>query len=81
MYFLHIISIFLEAIITILGILLATQKRKSYGWAIALTFGIYVFYDAATFFSVSIRPDVLYSIFFIATISAFWSVWRIYKQS
>jgi len=81
MNILRLVSILLEIIVAVLGIMLATVKKKKYGWCIALTFAIYVFYDLAHFRPLSVSQNLLHILFFIATISILWVVWRIYKKS
>ena len=76
---LQYISIIIEAIIAVLGILII-RKGKSYGWGILVTFAIYVLYDLSKLISLTISSDLLYLLFFIATISMLWAVWKIYKE-
>ncbi len=58
----------------------ALVQKKKYGYGIFLTFAIYVFYDLAKLVNYSINSDILYGIFFIASLSALWAVWMIYKE-
>jgi len=80
------ISIFLEFTAMILGILIATQKKKNYGWCIVIVFAIYVFYDTVNFLntnkiaSINLPMWLLPIAFFIATISILWVVWKIYSE-
>lgn len=78
---LQYISIVLEFMVMLLGLMLATLKLKSYGWFIALTFAIYVFYDLARLIAFKVPGNVLTSLFFIATLSILWAVWQIYLES
>ncbi len=78
---LQVISIGIEAVIAVLGILLAVKKKKLWGWAIALTFGIYVFYDVAKLLECAACPDFLRGIFFVASLSILWAVWRVFKEA
>jgi hypothetical protein len=74
------ISIILEIIALLLGLALAKKKKKNYGWLIALTFAIYVFYDAAAFFTLNLSPVFLHGIFFVASISMLLAIWLIYRE-
>lgn len=76
----HLFSIFLEAVIVILALLLAVIRKKMYGYGFALTFGIYVVYDLANQFHLAISSNTLTIIFFVATVSALFSIWQLYKQ-
>lgn len=78
--FLQYISIIIEAVVAIFGAMIFFQRKKKYGIGILVTFGIYVFYDFTKFVGYNISPDVLYAIFFIATLSALTSVWMIYNE-
>ena len=75
----HLFSIFLEAVIVIIALLLAVDKKRLYGYGFALTFGIYVVYDLANQFHYAISSDLLIIIFFVATVSALYSIWQLYR--
>ena len=77
---LQYISIFIEALIAILGVLIVFKRKKIYGWGIFLTFGIYMIYDLAKMNVFIIFDAYLYWLFFIATISALWAVFSIYRE-
>ncbi len=74
------VSIVIEAFIAILGLLITLQKKRTYGWGIFLTFGIYVFYDFAGLINLNVSSNILYGSFFVATVSALWAVFSIYKE-
>ena len=73
------LSIALEALVVVLGILIATQNKKNYGWGIALTFAIYIFYDSVRAAQIAVSETVLYSILAIASFSTLWAVYKIYR--
>ena len=75
-----VISLLIEVVVVILGLMLAVSKRKSYGYLIALTFAIYVVYDSTRFLVVSVDQYLTSFLFLIASASIFFAVWRIYKQ-
>jgi len=77
---LQFLSILIEAVVAILGLMIFIKGKKNYGWGIFLTFAIYVFYDLAKQASWIINNDILYGIFFIASISALCAVYMIYKE-
>jgi NOL1/NOP2/fmu family ribosome biogenesis protein len=81
MNLLHLLSILLEVVVAALGIMLATSKKKIYGWCIALTFVLYVVYDLANLLVLNISQDTLYMIFFVATLSILWAVWNIFLEA
>ncbi len=39
------VSILIEVLVCLIGITIAVQKKRTYGWFIAFTFGVYVVYD------------------------------------
>ena len=80
MEILQLFSIIIEAIIVLMGISIALAKKHSYGWGIALTFGIYVFYDLVHYMQWQTDQNVLRGLFFVATLSAFWAIWSVYQQ-
>ncbi len=74
------LSLFFEVLVFILGIGLAVARKKVYGWGIALTFGLYVVYDATRFFGIGVSSDILGIIFFVASLSVLWAVWTLWKE-
>jgi hypothetical protein len=72
-------SIFVEAVIAVFGILMI-RKKKIYGWGFLITFGIYVFYDFSKLMNWDISANILYPLFFAATLSALFAVWKVYKK-
>ncbi|MEK6859800.1 MAG: hypothetical protein AABX54_03220 [Nanoarchaeota archaeon] len=77
---LQYVSILVELIVAILGLLIVFKKKKKYGYGIFLTFAIYVFYDLVKLVDYSVSTDILYVLFFIAAASALWTIWMIYKE-
>jgi predicted neutral ceramidase superfamily lipid hydrolase len=73
-------SIILEAVVAIFGIAIALKKNNLYGWGIALTFSIYVFYDLSRINNWQISSTITSVSFLIATISALFAVYLIYKN-
>ena len=75
------LSILLEVCVAVLFILAARGKgtRSPYTY-LAVTFGIYVWYDLARLLSWQVSASTTQIAFFIATISALYAAWRIYKH-
>ncbi len=80
MFTLQTASIFLELVIVLVALKLAITKRKLAGYGLALTFGVYVFYDAVKFYNYTVDGQLLQILFFIATVSALISVLSIYRN-
>jgi len=78
--FLQIIAVLLE--IAVMGIagLIAIRHRKSYGWCIAATFGLFVIFDIGRLFSLPIPVEAHALIFLVASGSMLFGVWLIYKD-
>jgi hypothetical protein len=76
-----LIAILLELVVAALGVLLAFYKKKRYGWFIALTFLLYVFYDLANLLPLPVSQDSLYFIFLAATVSILWAIWNIFLEA
>lgn len=74
-------ALVLEIIVTVLGVLIATQRGKTYGWFIALTFGIYVFYDLMRFLGMAASMAIVLDVaFFVASLSIAWAVYQLYQS-
>jgi hypothetical protein len=78
--YLQPVSILMEAFICGTGMGIAVLKKKTYGYFIALTFGIYVGYDLVAFTETPVSPTLLSIIFLLATISMLYVVWTLYAE-
>ena len=77
---LQLLSVLIEAIIVVTAIAIAVRKGKTYGWFIALTFALFVFFDLARIFTLAV-PNLIHSIvFLVACVSMLYTVWLIYKE-
>jgi uncharacterized membrane protein len=77
---LDLASLFLECLVVLLALMVAISKKRGYGCLIALTFAIYVLYDATRFLSLSVNQNLTSILFLVASLSILWAVWLIYKQ-
>jgi len=76
---LQLLSIAIELIIGIVAVITALKGRK-YMFGLAFTFIVYVVYDLSKIYPFGTIEDYASVLFFLATISALWSVWGIYRQ-
>ncbi|QQR54991.1 hypothetical protein IPG41_00210 [Candidatus Peregrinibacteria bacterium] len=75
-----ILSIVLELVIAILALFIAVRGRF-YMMGLALTFGIYVYYDLARLYEWPVSESVLSVVFLVATLAALISVIGIFRGS
>ncbi len=75
----EILPIILEALIAVIALGIAVKKGKAYGYGFALTFLLYIVFDAARLWSWNLSSTVLQFLFLVATLSALWSMWTLYK--
>ena len=77
---LQLIATLIELMIAVIAVLIATQKNKTYGWFIALTFALFVVFDLARIFALDI-PAALHSlVLLVACLSMLYAVWLIWKE-
>ncbi|RJP29137.1 MAG: hypothetical protein C4533_04890 [Candidatus Omnitrophota bacterium] len=79
MLILNIVSVILEIAIVFIGLAVYLNKNKRYGLCISFTFAVYAFYDLSRFFSWDINKGLLSVIFFLASLSVFWAMLKIYR--
>lgn len=56
------------------------QKKKVYGWFIALTIALFVIFDLGRIFALDVSADLHGLIFLIGCASMLWAVWLIFKE-
>lgn len=69
-----------EVAIAILAVLIATKKKKPYGWFIALAFGLLVVFNFARIFTLDVPPAIDAMVFLIAGVSMVCAVWMAWKE-
>jgi hypothetical protein len=74
------VSIILELVVAIFALMIALGKKRAYGWGLALTFLVYVFYDLARTQNWQISSGIMTLSFLVASISAVIAVYSIYKK-
>jgi hypothetical protein len=79
-FYLQPVSILIEILICGIGVGIGILKKKTFGWFIAFTFGIYVIYDLSAFTGTSVPADALAVIFLAASISMLYAAWIIYAR-
>jgi len=77
---LQLVATFIEIVIAVAAVLIAVQKKKVYGWFIALTFALFVIFDLGRIFALDVSADLHALIFLIACASMLWAVWLIFKE-
>ncbi len=78
--FLQIIAVLLEVAVMVIAGGIAIRQKKSYGWCIAVTFGLFVLFDIGRLFSLPL-PDAAHAlIFLVACGSMLYGVWLMYRE-
>lgn len=74
-----IASIVLEVAVAAVAVL-AALKGRPYLYGLALTFGIYVVYDAGRLLGWNVEKGILSLLFLLASASALFAVWGLYRD-
>ncbi|MGD0079623.1 MAG: hypothetical protein ABSB80_03130 [Methanoregula sp.] len=77
---LQLIATLIEIVIAVVGVLIATQKKKTYGWFIALTFALFMVFDLARILALDIPADVYSLILLVACLSMLYAMWLVWKE-
>jgi hypothetical protein len=78
--FLQIIAVLLEVAVTAIAVIIATRKKKYYGWCIAATFGLFVLFDLGRLFAWPLSEEAHSLIFLVACGSMLYGVWLMYSE-
>ena len=78
-YFLQLVAVVLEVAVTAIGAIMATRRKKVYGWCIAITFGLFVLFDIGRLFSLPISDAAHALIFLVACGSMLFGMWLMYR--
>jgi hypothetical protein len=72
---LQVLAVAIECMVALGGVRLALKGKKFYGWWIALTFALYVLFDAGRLGVISIGQGTAAVLFLIASLSILYAVW------
>jgi hypothetical protein len=72
---LQVLAVVIECMVALGGVRLATRGKKFYGWWIALTFALYVLFDAKRLGVIPISEGTSAVLFFIASLSILYAIW------
>jgi len=74
------LTMFIEAIVAVLGVLLAIRRKKKYGWLVAAAFFVYVVYNFIAIYNPIHVSESLFalalSIGSVLILSAFWMIYK-----
>ncbi len=76
----QIIAVILEVAVMVIAAVIAFRYRKTYGWCIAVTFGLFVLFDIGRFVVLPISDAAHSLIFLIACASMLYGVWLLYRD-
>lgn len=78
--FLQITAVLLEVAVMVIALVIASRQKKSYGWYIAVTFGLFVLFDIVRLFSLPLPDAAIAFIFLVACGSMLYGVWLLYRE-
>jgi len=76
----QLVATLVEVVIALAACLIGWQKKRLYGWLIALTFGLFVVFDLARIFSLVLSAELHALILLIACLSMLSTVWLMLKE-
>lgn len=74
-----IASIALEFAVAVIAAL-AARRGRPYLYGLAFTFAVYVLYDAGRLLGWNVEKGVLSALFLLASASALYAVWGLYRE-
>lgn len=77
---LQIIAVLLEIAVMVVALVIATRQKKSYGWGIAVTFGLFVLFDIVRLFSLPLPDNAHALILLVACGSMLYALWLMYTE-
>ncbi|AGB01657.1 hypothetical protein [Methanoregula formicica] len=69
-----------EAFVALTAVRIAVQKKKAYGWFIALTFTLFVLFNCTRIFSLAVPEELDALVFLAAGASMLWAMLLIRKD-
>ncbi|MDD1687507.1 hypothetical protein [Methanoregula sp.] len=76
----QLVATLIEVIIAVVAVLIAVQKKKFYGWFIAITFALFVLFDIARIFALEVSAERHALVLLVACISMLCAGWLMWKE-
>ena len=76
----QLIATLAEVVVAIIAILIAVTKKKTYGWFMGITFGLFVVFDIARIFTLEMSAELHALVLLIACISMVYAAWLMWKE-
>jgi hypothetical protein len=75
----QLVATLIEVVIALIAFLIGWQKKRLYGWLIAVTFGLFVIFDLARIFALEVAADKYALLLLIACLSMLYAMWLLWK--
>ncbi len=76
----QLIATLAEVVVALVAVLIASKKKKLYGWFIAITFGLFVIFDLARIFALEVSAERHALVLLIACLSMLYAVWLMWNE-
>jgi len=76
----QLIASLAEVIVALIGVLIAVQKKKTFGWFVGITFGLLVVFNLARIFALEVSAELYALVFLIACISMVYAMWLMWTE-
>jgi hypothetical protein len=76
----QLIATLAEVVVAILAILIAVTKKKTYGWFVGITFGLFVVFDLARIFALEVSAELHALVLLIACLSMLYAAWLMWNE-
>jgi hypothetical protein len=76
----QLIATLTEVVIALVAFLIAWKKKKTWGWFITVTFGLFVVFDLARIFALEVSADKYALVLLIACLSMLYAMWLLWNE-
>lgn len=76
----QLIATLAEVVVALIAFLIAVQKKKTFGWFIGITFTLFVVFDLARIFALTMSAELHALVLLIACLSMVCAVWLMWKE-
>lgn len=76
----QLIASLAEVLIALVAIRIAVHQKKAYGWYIAITFGLFVIFNAIRVFTLGMPAELDALVFLMAGLSMLYAMWLLWNE-
>ena len=75
-----VISLLAEAVVIVIAVAIALNKKKTYAWLFAASYALFIVYDVVSFLKIAMDEALMEFMLLIGVVLSLAAVWQLYRE-